>query len=256
MAPPPLPSFYQPIRLDSVASTHEEIKRLAAMGAGEGVIVIAGEQTAGRGRQRRVWASPPGNLYLSLLLRPDRPLGTALQIGFVAAVAAAEALAAFLPAAADVRLKWPNDVLIGGRKVAGMLLEADCSAGGAVNWIALGLGINILSHPPAATTSYPPTSLTAEGASATADEVLAAFGSAFLAGYQRWLESGFAAVRQAWLARAFARGGTVDVRLDEATTVRGRFLDLDGDGALLLETDDGRQRRITAGDVFPLPAMA
>lgn len=257
MAPASLPDFYQPIRLDCVASTHEEVRRLAALGAAEGVIVIAREQTAGRGRQQRQWVSPPGNLYLSLLLRPDRPVGTALQIGFVAAVAVADALAAILPAAADVRLKWPNDVLIGGRKVAGMLLETDGTTGSAVTWIALGIGINIVSNPPAVATAYPPTCLHAEGAAAaTAEDVLAGFASSFLAGYRGWLETGFAPVRRAWLARAFARGGTVDVRLDGATTVRGRFLDLDNDGALLLAEDGGRQRRITVGDVFPLTAMA
>lgn len=256
MAPRQLPDFFQPIWLESVASTNEEAKRLAAIGAAEGVLVIAAEQTAGRGRRRRTWASPPGNLYLSLVLRPDRPIRTALEIGFVAAVAVAESLAAFLPAGVEVRLKWPNDVLIGGRKVAGILLEADSEPGRDIAVLTLGVGINIVSHPPAEATSYPPTCLCAEGAvGTTADDVLAGFAGAFLAGYRRWLDVGFAPVRRDWLARAFDRGGSVDVRLDETTTVRGRFLDLDGDGALLLEGEDGHRRRITAGDVFPRPAM-
>jgi BirA family biotin operon repressor/biotin-[acetyl-CoA-carboxylase] ligase len=257
MAGPELPPFYKPIRLDRVGSTNEELKRLAAMGAPEGLIVVAGEQTAGRGRRERAWASPPGNLYVSVLFRPDRPMRRVIEVGFVAAVAVAETIAARLPAGADVRCKWPNDVLIGGRKTAGILLEATSEADGTALWLALGVGINVVSHPSAAETAYPSTALRAEGAGpVTAEDVLSGLAANLDDGYHRWLQDGFAPVRQAWLARAFGRGGSVDVRLDERTTVHGRFLDLDDDGALLLEDDDGRRRRITAGDVFPLPAPA
>ncbi len=257
MAQNPLPDFFQPVRLDRVGSTNEELKRLAALGAGEGTLIIAAEQTAGRGRQRRSWISPPGNLYASLLLRPERPMRVALEIGFVVAVVVADALTAQLPPTAEVRLKWPNDVLIGGRKVAGILMEADGAANGDIHWLAVGLGVNIAAHPPADSTAYPATSLWAEGATGlTVEPVLASFAMAFLEGYRRWLSEGFAPVRRAWLARAFGRGGTVDVRLDATTTVRGRFLDLAEDGALVLEEDGGRQRRLTVGDVFPLLATA
>ncbi|MCU0838476.1 MAG: biotin--[acetyl-CoA-carboxylase] ligase [Rhodospirillales bacterium] len=257
MAPQSLPDFFQPMRFGRVGSTNEELRRLAALGAAEGSLIVATEQTAGRGRHQRPWSSPPGNLYASLLLRPDRPMPAALEIGFVVAVALADALTAQLTPAADVRLKWPNDVLIGGRKVAGILMEADGSAAGGINWLVVGLGVNIASHPPAAMTAYPATSLWAEGATgSTVEQVLAQFGAAFLEGYRRWLGDGFAPVRRAWLARAFGRGSTVDVRIGAAATVRGRFLDLAEDGALVLEEEGGRQRRLTVGDVFPLPATA
>lgn len=253
----PLPDFFQPLTLERVGSTNEEAKRLAARGAGEGLLIVAGEQTAGRGRRQRAWLSPPGNLYASLLLRPARSLPAALAVGFVAANAIAEAIAPLLPAAAEVRLKWPNDVLIGGRKVAGILLETAGEADGMAPWLVLGVGVNVVSHPPPALTRYPATSLRAEGAAAaTAEAVLEGFAGAFLAGYHAWLAEGFAPVRRAWLARAHGLRATVDVQLDEATTLRGRFLDLAEDGALVLEEAGGRRRRIAAGDVFPVAAGA
>src|SRR5262249_2745349 len=115
---PALPSFFSLIALASTESTNEDLHRLARAGAAEGTLVWAREQTRGRGRRGRGWSSPPGNLYLSLLLRPLVPPGEAAQIGFVAAVALAEALETLLPPDRTLRCKWPNDLLIDGAKVS------------------------------------------------------------------------------------------------------------------------------------------
>lgn len=244
-----LPPAYRLVALGSTDSTNEEAKRLARQGAADKTLVWAVSQTAGRGRGGRRWVSPPGNLYLSLILRPECPVARAVELGFVAAVAlgsALDAVAGDLPLA----FKWPNDVLLGGRKVAGILIEADSTASGALDWLVLGVGVNIGSHPEG--TEFPATSLTAEGLTGVSVEGLRnAFAGQFLAAMEQWQGEGFQPVRQRWAARATGIGSVISVRLLNAT-LRGTFIDLDADGALLLgaEAEDGAVRRITAGDVF------
>jgi BirA family biotin operon repressor/biotin-[acetyl-CoA-carboxylase] ligase len=251
----PLPAFYRPIVRGTVGSTNEDLKRYARAGAEEGTLVVAERQTAGRGRRGRDWISPAGNLYASLLLRPGHPAGEALQVSFVAAVALAEAIAACLPPTADVRCKWPNDVLVDDRKVAGLLLESEADDQGGLAWLIVGAGVNIVSFPPLDDAAYPATSLHAAGATGIdAAAVLSAFGEAFLAWHQRWQEEGFSRVRAAWRQRAAGLGETITVRL-ESETVSGAFLDLDADGALLLGQATQGVRRITAGDVFLTPTV-
>jgi len=247
-AEPALPPGVRLLRYDTIGSTNEEAKRLAREGAPEGTWVWGLEQTAGRGRRGRFWASPPGNLYVSLVLRPACSAAQAAQLGFVAALALGEALARMLPAGAELRYKWPNDVLIGGRKIAGILLESEMGPGERLSFVVLGAGVNLASSPPEA--EFPATSLAEEGVSGVAPgRLLGAFATAFVGWAQRWRNEGFAPLRGAWLARAVAVGAAVRVRLDHAA-FEGRFLDLDEDGALMLDTPQGR-RRITAGDVFP-----
>src|SRR5208282_4357428 len=118
---PKLPGFFRLTRLASVPSTSEEAKRLAREGAPEGALITALEQTAGHGRQGRAWFSPPGNFYVSAVLRPDCDAAQAAQLGFAAALAVGEACAGFLPKSATLAYKWPNDVLLGARKAAGIL---------------------------------------------------------------------------------------------------------------------------------------
>ncbi|HEY0521750.1 MAG TPA: biotin--[acetyl-CoA-carboxylase] ligase, partial [Stellaceae bacterium] len=125
-APPPrLPPSFRLLSYDRLGSTNDEAKRLARDdGAAHGTVVWALEQTQGHGRTGRVWASPPGNLYCSTVLRPDCPAARAAEIGFVAALAVGDALTPLLPGSARLGYKWPNDVLVGGRKVSGILAEA------------------------------------------------------------------------------------------------------------------------------------
>lgn len=247
---PRLPPFYGLAQFQWLDSTSEEAKRLAAAGAPEGTLVWALEQTAGHGRRGRPWISPPGNLYMSLLLRPGCRAGTAAQLGFAAALAVGEAILHWLPPRIELCYKWPNDVLLDGRKVSGILLESQAAADGQTAWLVLGLGINLVSSPDDNDVEHPATSLAAVGLGGVMPEaMLESVGEAFIGWYERWCSDGFAPVREAWLARAQGLGATIRVRLpgEEAA---GCFAGLDEDGVLLLDGAEGR-RRIAAGDVFP-----
>ena len=247
----PLPPPFRLVRYETVGSTNDEAKRLAQGGAESGTIVCAGTQTAGRGRRGREWVSPPGNLYLSIVWRPECPLGHAAQLGFVASLALAEAVDPAIPAWLALRLKWPNDLLLGGRKLAGILLESETASGSIADFVVIGIGVNLASAPDGAET--PATSLAGEGLPPVAPEtVLASLAERFGEWAGRWRRDGFAPVRAGWLARASGVGEAVRVRL-ERTTLHGRFADLDESGALLLDQESGR-RRIAAGDVFPAAA--
>jgi BirA family biotin operon repressor/biotin-[acetyl-CoA-carboxylase] ligase len=245
--PESLPSFYRLVAHERLASTSDEAKRLAAEGASAGTLVWARVQSAGRGRQGRVWVSPAGNFYASLILRPTVPVTTAAQLGFVAALAVADACLAFAPGAA-FSLKWPNDVLLARRKLAGLLLESQSRGDGALDWLVLGIGINLATYP--VEVDHPATALAATGADADPEAMLGALGPSFLAWYECWREgAGFATIRAEWLARAQGLNQPIRVRLPGATR-EGVFAGLDSDGALLLDTGTGRQR-IAAGEVFP-----
>lgn len=229
------------VRLAIVESTNSEARRLAAAGAAEGTVVVADQQTAGRGRDGRIWASPPGNLYCSTILRPNLPPARSAELAFLAAVALGESLDELVPMNTRIGFKWPNDVLVEGRKVAGMLLESDGAA------IVLGLGVNCASHP--AGTEFPATDLAAViGVAPRPMAVLDGFLGALALWYDRWMRDGFAVIRQAWRGRAEGMGGAIRVRTARETWT-GRFLDLDDHGVLLLETTEGL-KRIAAGDVF------
>ena len=248
-APPPgLPEGFRLHRFETLGSTNDEAKRLARAGAAEGVLVWALEQTEGRGRRGRAWHSPRGNLYLSLVARPAAPPARAAQLGFVAALALGDALLALAGPGLPLRYKWPNDLLLGGRKLAGILLESEMASGDQVDFVVIGLGVNIAAAP--RDVEYPAASLAAAGiAGVTPAGLLEAFARHFSIWLARWRGEGFAPVRVAWLTRASGLGEPVRVRLDHRSH-QGRFFDLDDDGALLLDSADGR-RRIAAGQVFP-----
>ncbi|HVA13049.1 MAG TPA: biotin--[acetyl-CoA-carboxylase] ligase [Stellaceae bacterium] len=245
-----LPSFYRLVSRERVASTSDEAKLLAQSGAPAGTLVWARTQSSGRGRQGRAWISPPGNLYASLILRPAVPVAIAAQLGFVAALAVGDACLAEASDAA-IAFKWPNDVLVAGRKLAGILLESQSRADGSLDWLVLGIGLNLATYP--VEVDYPATALSASGVDAAPEEMLAALARTFLRWYERWRDgAGFAAIRGAWLARAQGLEQPIRVRLP-AAVLDGRFAGLDSDGALLLDTSAGR-RRIASGEVFPAVA--
>ncbi|MBT4487165.1 MAG: biotin--[acetyl-CoA-carboxylase] ligase [Rhodospirillaceae bacterium] len=223
------------------------MKQKARAGAPEGSLIVAREQRTGRGRGGRQWTSPPGNLYMSLLLRPQGNVGTVAQISFLAAVALAEALTAIAPQLSP-RLKWPNDVLVDGAKISGILLESSALSGGGVGWLVLGMGVNVARHPDDA--GQAATSLHAHGVvDCTAYSLLAALAPALLHWLDIWREVGFPPLRQAWLERAAGLGGRLRVRLPNEE-FSGIFRDLDGDGSLIIELSDGTLRPVAAGEVF------
>ena len=140
MSPAPvLPDGWTLVALDSVGSTNDEAARLADAGAPEGTVVWSREQTGGRGRRGRHWASPVGNLYSSTILRPDCAAPRAAELGFVAALAVAD----IVPPGRALRVKWPNDVLVDGGKVAGILLESAIGQTGQVQHVVAGIGVNV-----------------------------------------------------------------------------------------------------------------
>ncbi|MBF0249500.1 MAG: biotin--[acetyl-CoA-carboxylase] ligase [Alphaproteobacteria bacterium] len=247
-----LPGRFRLVALDGVDSTNLEAKRLAEDGAPDFTVVWAREQTAGRGRSGRTWLGGAGNLYFSILLRPDYPPDQAMQLGFVAANAVADAVQTALPSA-HVHVKWPNDVLVEGKKISGILMEGSLAAGRpAFDWLVLGVGVNVNAHPKTQDTHMPATSLKAEGASGDAldaGRMLETLAKRFLAGQATWAKLGFGPVRRHWLSRAQGVGRRVTARLPRET-VEGVFAALDEGGALILRLDSGEQRRITAGDVF------
>lgn len=243
-----LPSPYHLIALESVDSTNEEAKRLAADGAPEGTVIWAKQQTAGRGRRGRSWVSEEGNLYCSLLLRPKCHAFKAMNLSFIAGLSMAEAVASVLPKGTFVNCKWPNDVLVEGKKISGILLETQTVPLGGLDWMVIGAGLNITSHP--VDVEFPATCLAREKVKegVTAVHMLETFCLRFLAGYVTWKNLGFEPARKAWLRRAAWIGQEITVRLDRET-LKGEFKTLDRDGSLIL-LQEGNERRITAGDVF------
>jgi BirA family biotin operon repressor/biotin-[acetyl-CoA-carboxylase] ligase len=235
---------------DEIDSTNAEGIRLASGGEESGLWIWAARQNAGRGRAGRNWTSETGNLYASLLLRPQVPLTTASQLSLLAGVAAFEAVAALAAtsrAAPALQLKWPNDVLVDGAKLGGILLESTSSASDISPAVVIGIGIN-LAHAPD-DLGRPATSLNRLGMSVAPAQAMAALVWSMADWLCQW-DSGrrFAEIRQAWLTRAQPPGAAISVR-QGTNLITGRFLGIDEGGALLLQTEAGEKTRITAGDV-------
>lgn len=235
---------------ERLPSTNDTAIAAAEAGAPEGLAVLALEQSAGRGRHGRAWASARGNLHLSVLLRPAR-LAHPGRWAILAGLAAAETLGDLLPVGHSPRLKWPNDLLVDGAKIGGVLVEAAPGNGAPDGaWVVLGIGLNLAAHPEDA--ARPATSLAALGVAPPPSPRRAA--SALLDAIARWRmvldHAGFAPLAEAWCSRGPAKGEAISVRLPGGT-VQGRFAGLDEDGALVVETGPGRAERITGGEVFP-----
>ncbi|MCR0982055.1 biotin--[acetyl-CoA-carboxylase] ligase [Roseomonas populi] len=223
---------------DQLPSTADVVRQRAEAGEGERLAVLAFRQTAGRGTHGRAWESPPGNLYLSVLLRPDATAREVPQWSLLAAVALHDALVPW--AGAGLTLKWPNDLLLGGAKCAGILAEASLDAAGRLDWLAFGFGVN-LAHAPEvpgrATAALPPPAPGPEEAAA-----------AVMASLDRWRAlrdaEGFELIRAAWLSRGHQQGAALTVTTGGAP-LAGLFEGLDETGALRLRTEAGLRTVIT-----------
>lgn len=250
-----LPQGYILRAFAELDSTNEEARRLGEAGTPGPIWITAERQTAGRGRRGRSWVSPTGNLMATLLLRPEVGARKAAELSFVAAVALHDAVDALLPPPLQpgLRLKWPNDLLHDGRKLAGILLESSGVAGGELAWLAIGIGVNLAHHPDEV--EFPATSLAALGVpDVTPENALEHLAAAFDRRFRQWREvEGFAAIREAWLARAAGLGGPIWVRLADET-FQGVFTGLAPDGALEVRLASGETRLVAAGDVFFRPS--
>ena len=224
-------------------STMDVARREAAAGAPDGTVVVAERQTAGRGRLDRSWVAPPGNIYATIVMRPPAERLRVLSIVSPLAVAEAlEGVAGLSPA-----IKWPNDVLVGGRKISGMLVETDL-AGGVVNHALVGIGVNVdldvESEPEIAEIA---TSVRRElGRSPPREELLAALLNAFEARYDEALTGD--GPFQAWRSRLVTLGQRVTATLPDGVE-EGVAEDVDGQGDLLVRRDDGTLVTVDAGDV-------
>jgi len=247
---PAWPTDYARHVLPEVDSTNAEALRLASGLTGPAWI-MARTQTAARGRRGRAWISARGNFAASLLMRPaGDPAHVALR-SFTAALALADTLAMVCGPQAQISLKWPNDVLLNGAKVAGILLES-AGQGASVSHLIVGIGVNLAQAPPPgqleAGAMAPTSVLDATGLVVTPDEVLDYLAPAFARYEGQLVTYGFQPIRTAWLARAARLGQPVTART-MSETIEGRFETLADDGALVLLTANGR-RAIPAADVF------
>jgi len=231
-----------PVRtVAETGSTNDDLAELARSGAPEGLWLRAERQTGGRGRQGREWQSPPGNLYASTLvrLRPADPPAPTLAL--VAAVALHEVASAFARGA-PVEIKWPNDLLVAGGKLSGILLERLDDS------VVVGFGVNLADHPD--DTARPATSFGAFGEAPEPDAFLEALADSFGGWLERWRGEGFGPVRARWLAAAHPPGTPLSTHTASGAWVEGLFDGLDESGALRLRLPDGSTQVIHAGDVF------
>jgi BirA family biotin operon repressor/biotin-[acetyl-CoA-carboxylase] ligase len=232
---------------DTLGSTNAEALALARAGERGPLWITAKTQTAGRGRRGNAWVSAPGNLFATLLLAEPSPQAQAPQLSFVAALSLHDAVGTCAPQLApQLNVKWPNDLLLGGKKCAGILIEGDTGQNFAV---AIGLGVNCASHPPQ--TAHPATDLAEAGAELMPNHLLDALAAAMARRLAQWRRGeGFAAIRSDWLKRAAGLGHDIRVRLPERE-MAGRFEGLDDAGCLLLKTAAG-VITVAAGEVFGL----
>ena len=232
------------VQFEELDSTNSEAGRRAQAGEQGPVWISAARQSTGRGRRGRAWENGQGNLAATLLLRPQGQPSIIGQLSFVAALAVADMAQHFAPDAA-IQVKWPNDVLGNGRKLAGILLES--GEGPSGRWLAIGIGVNLASFPPR--TEFPATALAELGIAALSPEdALTVLAARFAHWYDVWMSEGFGTVRAAWLARAGGLGKPIRARLPNQTH-EGVFEGIDAAGALLLN-EQGQIRAIAAGEVF------
>jgi BirA family transcriptional regulator, biotin operon repressor / biotin---[acetyl-CoA-carboxylase] ligase len=229
-----------------LGSTNTEALNRARRGERGPLWIVAGRQTAGRGRRGRAWISQPGNLFASLLLTVPASPACRPQLSLVAALAVHDAVAEIAAGLASrVVIKWPNDLLLDRAKFAGILLEGEGSGLGAV---AIGMGINCACHP--ADTDYPATDLAAAGIPASPAMLMGPLSFKMIGRLAQWNGgAGFAAVRADWIARAAGIGEDIRLRIADRE-LSGRFETLDAAGGLVLRSPDGRTETITAADVF------
>src|SRR5882724_3726783 len=247
---------YRLAAFDHIGSTNAEAMARARDGERGPMWFVTSEQTAGRGRRHRPWIAPRGNLASSILEVVDVSPAVAATLGFAAGVALEAALqkvsieASLRSAGSDhmkFSLKWPNDVLAGRQKLAGILLEAEAVAGDRLA-VVVGIGTNVVAAPEG--TPTPATSLAALGVHIGAEELFAALSDAWVEFRGIWDNGrGFPDIRRLWLERAFGLGERVAIQTGTAV-VEGTFDTIDEAGCLIIRTAEGKRAAVTAGDVY------
>lgn len=232
-------------KYDSVKSTQDVVKGMARIGQPEGMVVVAEEQTEGRGRHGRQWVSKKGNLYLSVLLRPSCPVAQIGQLSLLTGLSLYETLAKFIDDAKKLSLKWPNDVLLDGQKCAGILLETELTGNQSIKSVALGIGVNIVTAPPGLGHSLKDYARKAPDL----EKIQAAFLKNLNTYYLQWIREDFMPIKKAWLEHGHKKGEKMRVRIG-VQIEEGAFHDIDSHGNLLLTDKDFRLKTVTAGEVY------
>lgn len=238
--------------VETIDSTNAELMRRAAQGEIGPLWLRAERQTGGKGRNGRTWSSPPGNLYASHLMRLDVPPERASELSLVAGVALHTVIAQLLPhesTTGRLYLKWPNDLMLDAGKLAGILIETSITANQPGITVVMGIGVNVASHPP--DIGRPATHLALHGADLHPSELLLRIAAVLGIALRDWRELGFAPVRTEWLSRAHRVGVEISVSTRDGP-MQGVFCGLAEDGALMVKSKDGREHRVTFGDVTVL----
>ncbi|MCB1839738.1 MAG: biotin--[acetyl-CoA-carboxylase] ligase [Alphaproteobacteria bacterium] len=230
---------------ETLTSTQDMIRDRLGENPPEGLVVQAIQQTRGRGRQGRSWFSPPGNLYLSVLLKPVNGLCGIGQLSLVSCLSLSNTLAEMYGLDQKLLLKWPNDILLEGRKCAGILLETETDEKGAFKGVILGMGVNVVSAPPEMGTALQ--------ASTDRKVALADLREALLErleeDYQRWQKQGFTPFRSEWVSKTVGSGTPLSIGHGK-TSRAGTFEDIDPEGSLILAEPGGNRITVSSGEVF------
>ena len=248
---PLLPPQFELVQLGRVDNVMQEAARRARDGANEGTVVWAVEQTDGRTRRGHPWYSPPGNLYCSLILRPDFPNERCGQLAYVAALSAGSALAGLLSPMTGLRYRWPNDLLINELRAGQILLGTSHGDGDPYEWLTVGVMINVEQHPP---NPEPEefNSVKASGATeVTAVQVLEDFTKYFLNWINRWADDGFEPIDRQWQMRADGIGDELEIHMGDQV-IGGTFVKLDEQGRLVVMGPDQVERLISVNEYFAL----
>ncbi len=242
---------YHLLSYDVLDSTNDEAKRLAGGGATHGAVIWARAQTNGKGRLGRHWESLDGNLFTSILLSPDCDMPSCAQLSFAAALAVADTLKPIVSDEYKIQCKWPNDVLLNGKKLCGVLLESFTTLeedGSDRQWVVVGVGVNIDSYPEE--TLFPATCLKESGVEIiSAKIVLSRFVYNFIHRYDAWIANGFEALKDDWTEAAYGINEPIEAHVGK-DIIKGRFDSIDAFGRLLIEDSSGAMQSVSAGDVF------
>lgn len=239
--------YYNIAIFDSIDSTNEEAKRIANTGNSGNYVIWAKSQTKGRGRSGNSWYSPKGNIYLSILLRPDFEVSKLSQLPFLVAVALGKTIKKFIPADKGLTYKWPNDILIEGKKAAGILIESSLTNNN-VNWLVIGVGINLCDEPDLK--NYLSTSLIKEGAKIpTIDMFVHELMQSFQFYLLQWTKEGFEDIRKEWLKNSIPKGAVITAKYT-GNRVSGTFEGIDDKGNLQMQLSNNQTIMISSGEVF------
>lgn len=245
-----VPDHWSLIDLEKTGSTNDDLKQVAAQNTPEGLVIRTYRQTAGKGRQGRVWTGVDGNLFMSVLLRPDVTPVLAGQLSLCAAVAVVQAIVPYLNNPADIQIKWPNDVLIGGKKLCGILLESAMANNGRVESVVLGMGVNIVAAGDPEVGCALQAHCQQDAGKIDRDVIGGAILAQLSEIYDIWRDEGFAAVQPLWLRYGHKPGDRLRIRLPKEEFY-GVFEGLDPEGGLIVLCEGTEERRrVTSADVF------